>query len=87
MMQCSTLSCKHSGYTSSNKPTHTHTNILLHKLLQAFGPHDETHTDLKEACHIGDDVSEDVVIFLTVEPAQLGDPGVQLDQSLGHKGC
>lgn len=42
---------------------------------------------LEEASYISNDISEDVVIFLTVEPAQFGDPGVQLDQSLGDKCC
>lgn len=43
------------------------------------------HTHLQEARDVSDDISEHVVVLLTVEPAQLGDSGVQLDQSLGHE--
>lgn len=42
-------------------------------------------THLQKSRDVSDDISEHVVVLLAVEPAQLGDPGVQLDQSLGHE--
>ena len=97
IIQCSTLSCrstqqkhtersetqtnppietdvnKSSRFTHTHAHTHTHTESL------------HTHRYLEEACDVSDDVPEDVVILLAVEPAQLGDSGIELDQSLSHK--
>lgn len=48
-------------------------------------PQQQAETNLQKSRDVGDDISEHVVVLLAVEPAQLGDPGVQLDQSLGHE--
>lgn len=48
-------------------------------------PQQRAETHLQKSRDVGDDISEHVVVLLAVEPAQLGDPGVQLDQSLGHE--
>lgn len=42
-------------------------------------------SDLQEPGDVVDDVPEDVLVLLAVEPAQLGDPGVELDQRLRHE--
>lgn len=65
MMQCSTLSCGH------RRRVITYLRLVQVSLaLQISGSH------LEEARDVGDDVPEDVLILLTVEPAELGDPGV-----------
>lgn len=40
---------------------------------------------LQESCDVHDDIPEDVILLLTVEPAEFSDSGVELNQSLSDK--
>lgn len=84
MMQCSTLSCGRSTAHYHRPATHPG-DINASVSSDHLSPHQSTDSYLEEARDVGDDVPEDVLILLTVKPAELGDPGVQLDQRLGHK--
>jgi len=79
---CSVNKCKSNERPNRAAEQYMETQRLSNPTRCAFILKD---SDLQEPCDVCDHVPEDIFILLTVKPAQLSDPGIQLDQCLCDK--